>query len=75
MTTIGSPFFASNSSGLSAAKSYWTIAYTLRIRLDHYEKHGTYGFLAGPRLGGGECTTGGGDLVLLTGENWFWDGV
>jgi len=36
----------------------------------------TYGFLGGPRLGGGDCTTGaagatGGDLVLLTGENWF----
>jgi hypothetical protein len=29
MTTIGSPFFASNSSGRSAWKSYCTIAYTL----------------------------------------------
>lgn len=73
---MGSPFFASSSSGLSAAKSYWTIAYTLLIRQDLFlPERVTHGFLGGPRLGGGDCTTGGGDLALLTGENWFWDGV
>lgn len=33
MTTIGSPFIASNSSGRSALKSYCTTAYALRRQL------------------------------------------